>query len=214
MTYKLLLDFDGTITKEDTCVAMLNEFATEDWKRLDELWASGELTTRQCADETFKLMNFTRDQLFEYLQTLYIDEYFDDLIDICDEKSIEVIIVSDGYNFNINTIIDSKSKYKPVIYSNTMEFDEKDNCILGFPNYNQNCGKCGTCKTNIYNEYKKDCDQIIYVGDGYSDRCVAGKADIVFAKSSLKAYCIEKNISYRDYNSFKDVIEFINNNIV
>ena len=37
---------------------------------------------------------------------------------------------------------------------------------------------------------------IVYVGDGYSDRCPVQYADIVFAKGDLQTYCQEQNISY------------------
>lgn len=209
MKLKLLLDFDGTITKKDTCVGMLEEFAIEGWQRLEDMWASGDLTTRECAYETFKLMKITRDLLSEYLKTLNVDDYFDDLIMMCNERDIEVVIVSDGYNFNINTILEANDKQIPKVYSNTITFEDNERYTIGFPNYNEQCGKCGTCKRNIYNKYREDCDKIIYAGDGFSDRCPAELADVLFAKGSLKKYCDERNISYNRFNNFKDVMDYI-----
>lgn len=52
-----------------------------------------------------------------------------------------------------------------------------------------------------------DEDIIVYVGEGYSDRCPAQFADFVFAKDELQKFCQEKNISYFLYNSFDDVVE-------
>ena len=48
-------------------------------------------------------------------------------------------------------------------------------------------------------------DLLVYVGDGFSDRCPAPYADIVFAKAELQSFCQEKNISYYEYCSFQDV---------
>ena len=50
-----------------------------------------------------------------------------------------------------------------------------------------------------------DGDVLIYVGDGYSDRCPVEYADLVFAKGSLQTWCQQNNISYLPYRSLDDV---------
>jgi 2-hydroxy-3-keto-5-methylthiopentenyl-1-phosphate phosphatase len=50
-----------------------------------------------------------------------------------------------------------------------------------------------------------DEDVLVYIGEGYSDRCPAAYADVVFAKDALQTYCREENISYIPYRSFHDV---------
>jgi 2-hydroxy-3-keto-5-methylthiopentenyl-1-phosphate phosphatase len=50
-----------------------------------------------------------------------------------------------------------------------------------------------------------DDDIIVYVGDGYSDRCPIRYADIVFAKGQLIKYCQELNITYFEFDHFGDV---------
>ena len=49
-------------------------------------------------------------------------------------------------------------------------------------------------------------DIIVYIGEGYSDRCPVQYADIVFARDALQTYCQEQNISYFLYSTFDDVI--------
>ena len=41
----------------------------------------------------------------------------------------------------------------------------------------------------------------IFVGDGLSDRYAAARADLVFAKGDLAAYCDQQTISYTPYQS-------------
>ena len=50
-----------------------------------------------------------------------------------------------------------------------------------------------------------DDDVIVYIGEGYSDRCPARYADIVFAKDDLLKFCHRENISYLEYRTFADV---------
>jgi len=55
---------------------------------------------------------------------------------------------------------------------------------------------------------KEDGSQSIYVGDGYSDTCPAGKADLLFAKAKLYRYCREQGIDAVHFNNFKDIIAY------
>ncbi|MCT4564927.1 MAG: MtnX-like HAD-IB family phosphatase [Maledivibacter sp.] len=212
MKRTIMVDFDGTITKRDTCVAVTNEFATRDWRSLDEEWAKGELSTQDCCNILFGLMDFNEVRLKSFLETIEIDDYFSRFIELCRENAYGIYIVSDGFDFNINTVLNKNGIKDIEIYSNNFFFDDEGNYNLQFPHESKNCGKCGTCKTEIYNRLKKNSDEIIYVGDGYSDRCVAANADVLFAKSYLAKYCDEKGIKYIKYESFKDVINYLNHN--
>jgi 2-hydroxy-3-keto-5-methylthiopentenyl-1-phosphate phosphatase len=47
----------------------------------------------------------------------------------------------------------------------------------------------------------------VYVGDGYSDRCVALAAERVFATDGLAAYLDEQGAAYERFETFSDVAE-------
>ncbi len=47
---------------------------------------------------------------------------------------------------------------------------------------------------------------IVYIGDGYSDRCPAQFADVVFAKGSLVGFCETNNITFHRFEAFADVL--------
>ncbi|WP_432406314.1 MtnX-like HAD-IB family phosphatase [Wukongibacter sp. M2B1] len=209
MKRTIMIDFDGTITKKDTCVAVANEFCTRDWKELDEEWADGSLSTEACSEKLFGLMDFNEDSLRSFLESIEIDDYFLQFMELCGEKNYDIYIVSDGFDFNINTVLGKHGISDLDIYCNKFFFDDYGEYKLGFPHKSQNCNKCGTCKTEIYDKLKQNSDEVIYIGDGYSDMCVASKADTLFAKSHLAKYCNEKGIEYKKYNSFKDVIDYV-----
>jgi 2-hydroxy-3-keto-5-methylthiopentenyl-1-phosphate phosphatase len=50
--------------------------------------------------------------------------------------------------------------------------------------------------------YKKT----VYIGDGFSDRHISEKVDILFAKSALAEYCNSKGIKFFPFETFNDVI--------
>ena len=47
--------------------------------------------------------------------------------------------------------------------------------------------------------------RVVYVGDGYSDRCAAELADRVFARSGLASYLEERGVPYEPFDDFHDI---------
>jgi 2-hydroxy-3-keto-5-methylthiopentenyl-1-phosphate phosphatase len=202
----VLVDFDGTITKEDTCYAMVKAFAKDGWQDIEKDWEEGKITTEECALETFKLMDMDEKKLKTLLDNIEIDSYFKDFIDFCNDRGYKIIIVSDGYDFNIKTIL---KKYDINIdyYSNKLDFC--DGKIVASFNTSPDCDKCGSCKLEVLKKYKRESSEIIFIGDGYSDICVSRYADKLFAKDVLKKYCEENNISYIPFENFRDIIDYL-----
>lgn len=209
MNKMILVDFDGTITKEDTCYGMMKKFAVKDWTDIDKKWIGGEMTTRECSLALFDIMDINEEKLRNFLMTLDIDEGFIDFVEFCEENGDSITIISDGYDFNIQTILSRYGLEGLTFYSNSLKFDEKGNYQLDFPNQWTQCELCGTCKIDIYNQLRKEGDLLVYVGDGYSDRCMAEKADLLFAKDYLAKYCDDKGISYIPYENFNDIIKYL-----
>jgi 2-hydroxy-3-keto-5-methylthiopentenyl-1-phosphate phosphatase len=46
---------------------------------------------------------------------------------------------------------------------------------------------------------------VVYVGDGYSDRCAALAADRVFARAGLARYLEEQGVAFEPFETFFDV---------
>jgi len=197
-------DFDGTITKIDTCVAMVETFARGGWEEINKLWEDKKLSTEDCANMTFKLFNGDIKDLEKLLDTIEIDDYFKGFLSICQEKGYRVFVLSDGYDFNIETIF-KKYDIKVPYYANKLLYDSEFK--IECPNKNVSCKDCGTCKSNLIDRLKENGEQVIYIGDGYSDTCPASKADIVFAKGVLYKYCVDKGINVVYFDSFKDIID-------
>ena len=48
-------------------------------------------------------------------------------------------------------------------------------------------------------------DGFVYVGDGYSDRCVALAAARVFARDGLATYLEAQGVAFQPFDDFHDV---------
>jgi 2-hydroxy-3-keto-5-methylthiopentenyl-1-phosphate phosphatase len=66
------------------------------------------------------------------------------------------------------------------------------------------CGTCGEpCKRADVTSV--GAGEIVYVGDGYSDRCAAQAADRVFARDGLAHYLDEQGVAYEHFHDLLDV---------
>ena len=64
--------------------------------------------------------------------------------------------------------------------------------------YPDDCDECGeSCKRSLLPP-----GYVIYVGDGYSDRCAALAADRVFATRGLAAYLSERGAAFQPFEDF------------
>lgn len=200
----IFADFDGTVTKEDTCDAVVRAFAGEGWKEINNLWEERKISTEECAKRTFDLFDANLEDIKKLLYKIEIDDYFKQFLSFCKEKGYEFYILSDGYDLNIETIF-KKYDISVPYFSNHLAVDNgfKMECL----NRGKGCKICGTCKLELMKKLKKEGEQAIYIGDGYSDACPAMSADIVFAKNTLYRICVEKGKRPIKFRTFKDIMD-------
>lgn len=203
MKRTIFIDFDGTITKVDTCAAMVEAFAAEGWQEINEKWERKELSTQDCANRTFQLFDAGIEDISKLMESMEIDDFFKDFLNICRELGYKVYVLSDGYDYCIDAVF-QKNDIEAPYYANRMMYEQgfKIECA----HFNEACGNCGTCKTKLMAALKEVGSQTVYIGDGYSDTCPAMNADIVFAKGDLYKYCQDKGIRAILYNNFADII--------
>ena len=72
---------------------------------------------------------------------------------------------------------------------------------MAFPYSKASCTS-GVCKCAIINNTNK---VKIAIGDGRSDFCFSGQANLVFAKAKLLNYCQENNIQHYPFSDFNDI---------
>ena len=71
--------------------------------------------------------------------------------------------------------------------------------------YDETCDICGeSCKRSIVRRFGGD-GEIVYIGDGYSDRCAAEASDRVFATRGLAAYLAERGTDFEPFEDFHTV---------
>lgn len=199
------IDFDGTITKVDTCQAMVKAFARNGWQEYERKWEKGEISTEECARSIFASFRATEQELIDFLSSIEIDTTFLDFVSYCSLREERLYILSDGYDLNINIVLQKYGLSEIPFYSNCLKVTAKGFDIM-CRYQNPACLQCGTCKRLLVNQLNRDKKKIVYIGDGTSDLCVAKAADLLFAKDKLLAYCRTNGVEAIPYRNFADII--------
>lgn len=204
----IITDFDGTVTKTDTIGAFLEKYADKKWRDIEEQWRAGKIGSGECMQRQFDLVKgLSEEELLRFIDSIEIDDYFKRLCELAKEKNIDVVIVSDGFDLFINSVLAKNNISGIKVYSNHLEFCD-GRFYMSFPNKSDKCTKkSGTCKCRVVKSYKNVYKEVFYVGDSVSDFCVCDKADFLFAKHILSDYCKKQTLDFLEYNTFYEVIK-------
>jgi len=207
--FKIFIDFDGTITREDVGESIFRNFGDriKVEKIIDDL-LSNKISAKQSWVELCDSIGTIDINLLNgFINTMEIDPWFKTLIEFCENSNIPVIVLSDGFDYYIDLILKREKLEGLKYYSNHLTISPQNRLIPVFPYYDPNSRFSANCKRNHIINNSSDEEFTIYIGDGNSDKDPALFCDIIFAKKSLLNYCEKERISFSPYKSFYDVIE-------
>lgn len=210
---RLFIDFDGTITRDDVGNLFFRTFGGPACDEIVRRYRAGELSAAAAfRAEAAAIGTLDLEASGEFLRGRDTDPGFPRLVRFCRDRGIDLCVVSDGLDYYIGAILGRAGCGDVPFVSNRAVFagpDASGRSALGveFPYNDAVCDRCACCKRNLMLTRSADEDVIVYVGDGFSDRCPVQYADLVFAKGDLQTYCREQNISYVVYRSLDDVLD-------
>jgi 2,3-diketo-5-methylthio-1-phosphopentane phosphatase/HAD superfamily hydrolase (TIGR01549 family) len=203
----ILCDFDGTISLTDIGYILVKHFTSGDWKAIGRGFREGEIGSKEAYSRIAKILKGDQSSILRYVQEhSEIDPSFSVFYQYCRENGIDIIIISDGLDFYIKKILEISGLSEIPFYANRTHFQKGEKIDISFPNVEEECGLCGTCKKRLIQLYRKEYDSIFFIGNGFSDRCVAQEADFVFAKDFLYTYCIEQDIPCHYFKDFQEIL--------
>jgi 2-hydroxy-3-keto-5-methylthiopentenyl-1-phosphate phosphatase len=202
---RVFCDFDGTVCQQDVGELFFRFFAGEKADACVHLLLSGEITMQQWLTELCNTIpSIKHDEFLKYVDQYSVDPHFTEFIRFCADRNVSVTILSDGLDAYVERILSNAGLNQIPFFANRAEFAGKK-LKVSFPFSDAECSSCGNCKRNHMLNTSADEDVIVYVGDGYSDRCPIRYADFVFAKRQLVKYCQKQNITFFEFNHFGDV---------
>jgi 2-hydroxy-3-keto-5-methylthiopentenyl-1-phosphate phosphatase len=204
---RVFCDFDGTVSFRDVGATLFNYFAGRRNHGTVKLWMEKRIDSRECLLRECSYIKASKAEMVQKLQEIDLRAGFREFHSLLTDRKVPMHLVSDGLDFYIEAFLKKSGLNHLDIHSNVAHFI--DGAIYpSFPYFAQGCGFCGCCKGERIRTLSHPDELKVYVGDGYSDRCAVGAADLIFARGELVNLCQEKGVDYEPFSDFFEVIKY------
>ena len=193
---RLVLDWDGTCTERDSLHMVLERFGDPAvYQRVEGALLRGEITYRQLMEEEFSTVCTPLEEVVAFLlAAAQVRQGFYELV-----ARHDPVILSSGFCELIEPVL-AREGVTVELLANRIE-PRPDGWLVRWRDESP-CPVCGDlCKRRGLPD-----GAIVFVGDGYSDRCAALAAERVFARDGLATWLADQGVAYQPYDDFHDVL--------
>lgn len=199
------VDFDGTITMEDTFSGAMRLFVDPDeFSLYSKKLAAGEATLSEVVRKAYdgvpaKLLP----EMLEYVKGVAMRPGFDTFLDTCEALGIGVVVISGGARqFLDQKLVPYAGRLLGIHAASLTACDDALHLESSFDDGNELVKK--TAVMALY-----DYDRSIGIGDSFTDCNMAQAADRVFARDVLAKFLTKKGIPFTPFEDFYTVAEAI-----
>jgi 2-hydroxy-3-keto-5-methylthiopentenyl-1-phosphate phosphatase len=192
---QLVLDWDGTVTVRDSLLMVVCEFgdpAMED--ELDAALADGRMTHREVMEAEFATVRAPLAEVVSFVvANAELRPGFRELV-----ERFDPLILSSSFHETIEPVL-ARERVAARVKANRVDPSPAGWRILW--ESDSECTVCGEpCKRASLPD-----GELVYVGDGYSDRCAALASDRVFARAGLADYLQAQGVAFEPFDTLLDV---------
>jgi len=192
----IIVDWDGTATTEDTLIKAMEEFG--DWQIYLDASAAlkrGEITLheeiRRDAEGIKAPLEEVQAWLVEQMELRpgfheFAEEHRPLIVSSNFRQLIEPILAHEGLDLEVRA---NEVEWHPDGWRGTF----------------RNGDACRTCGEPCKRADVPEGESVVYIGDGYSDRCAAQAADRIFARDSLATHLDHLNVAYERFYDLHDI---------
>jgi 2-hydroxy-3-keto-5-methylthiopentenyl-1-phosphate phosphatase len=193
-------DFDGTITAEETFVAVLKQFAPElSAQLIPEIYAR-RLTLRQGVRQILEsIPSSSYPEILEFTKSQLIRPGFLELLDLLESQGVPLIVLSGGLRGMVEVALGSLLSRVHAIHA--VDVDTSGSHLRVVSAYEGDTELVD--KVQVMAQYPAA--EQIAIGDSLTDLNMALQAPLVFARDRLALYLDEQQKSYIPWNDFFDV---------
>lgn len=197
----LFVDFDGTVTSEETLEGILRRFTDPgEYAKGEAEFRAGRIGLPELLTYAFSTIPYSRmEDIMEYVRGVELRPGFDAFLDTAGAMGIPVVIISGGLRSYVEEILEPYREKILDVYS--IDSDCVDGYIRLLPEYRSDRELMN--KTAVMKRY--DFGQSICIGDGYTDIIMAMAADTVFARDVLAEHLAKAKKPFYRWGDFFDV---------
>ncbi len=199
MNLQVVVDWDGTATEVDGLHLVLLEFGDESVFEEHEARLGRELTLHEVIGGEFRTVRAPLHEVAEWLREhARLRPGFVEFA-----QRHDPLVVSSGFHELIEPVLEREGLVLDVV-ANRLD-PRADGWRVRFRN-DEPCPVCGEpCKRADVAHL----DGFTYVGDGFSDRCVALAATRALARDGLAEYLAERGVGFDRFEDFYDVAKVV-----
>ena len=202
----VLIDFDDTAADQNVAELLLKRFGDATWQDVRERLRTKELTLNEYQEITFRNMQADRTTMQDYVkQNATLRPFFGDLWLYCRAHDIPMAIVSHGLDFYIEALLEKGGFPQVPVYAVNTRFTPQG-ITYEYRHARPGQENQGISKGLVVDRYRENGHFIFYAGDGPSDFEAASRADMLFAHRTLAEECTRKNIPFRPFTDFQDML--------
>lgn len=205
---RVLCDFDGTITLIDTAEYILDKFAEGDWRGVEHLLESGQMTIDESMKRQFEMITLPRYAIIEELdKVVKARAGFDTLLGSCGAGERRLRITSAGLDFYIHHFLEANGWSGLIDVVAPQVIDDGNGLRFEFPRKMHPAAR--NFKEDAVLAEQAKGNKVAYIGDGTSDLWAALSADLAFAvKGSKLDRLLDKAgcLHYR-FTHFQEVVD-------
>ena len=197
-------DFDGTITVEETAVAMFKEFAPAVSARVIPELYNLRMTLREGVREMLESIPARRyEEIIEFSRTKQMRSGLVELLDFLDAEGVPFVVVSGGLRIMVETVLGDLRERVAGIYA--LDIESGGEFLRVSSDFEGETELLA--KVQVMNLY--DAEEKIAIGDSVTDLNMAMEASLVFARDRLAKYLDERQKSYIFWNDFFEVRQYL-----
>jgi 2-hydroxy-3-keto-5-methylthiopentenyl-1-phosphate phosphatase len=191
----LILDWDGTVTVRDTLWMLLERFGDREVFERMERALGTTLSHREVMETEMATITAPLAEAVDFLVAeAEVRRGFSEVA-----TRFRPLVLSSGFHETIEPILAREGVYVEVV-ANRIEA-RADGWRVHWLD-DAPCPECGElCKRR---SLPQD-GEVVYVGDGYSDRCAALAAHRIFARGDLATYLASQGVRYEPFEDFDEL---------
>ena len=203
------VDFDGTITMEDTLEGAIRLFASpEEFHSVKGKLVRGEMTLSQVVRYAFDGAPSSRlERMLDYVKGVALRPGFPEFLDEMDKREIPVVVISGGVRQFVELrLAPWRGRLLGV---HAVDLDTSGPGMKLVSPYDD--GNELLKKTDVMALY--DYRHAIGIGDSFTDMKMSLAVDTIFARDVLAAYLQKMGRQFLPYDTFFDVIKAVRNSL-